>query len=278
MTTFQTFIYALIHGFAGLLPISAQTHDAFVAELLGWPLPTGQLAGALSLGAFLAVLVHFRHDWASMISCFLQVLIYRKRPMTLDERLPFFLFISTAPVAAGWYYFHERIAGFPLTLLQLAGLFAAFALPLWLSEALGRKNKGMFDWNWLDALIVGIFQLGALLPGCGQMAGALPGALLRNYRREAAAKYAFFAAAPLLGAAAYVELRGLDLRASAPMPELSWLSFTVAVLVTLFAGLLAIGGFMRQMQRKSSAQYIVYRWLLAAAMTGVYWWRSRQTG
>ncbi|MCM2321929.1 MAG: hypothetical protein NDJ90_01565 [Oligoflexia bacterium] len=274
MTTFQSFIYALLHGFTEFLPVSAAAHDSALSTFVGWPTPEGSLAGALSLGALLAVLVFFRHDWASMISCFLQVLIFRKRPMTLDERMPIFLFITSLPTAVAWYYLHERLAQFPLTAFHVAGLLAGFGLLLGFTDSLSRKNKGMFDWNWRDALFIGLFQTGALVPGCGQMTGALLGAMLRNYRREAAAKYAFFASAPVLAAASIFHLRGPNVQAASSISDLSWLSFSVALVVTLLAGLLAIGGFMGQMQRRSPSQYVVYRWLLAATLAGVFWFRA----
>src|SRR4051812_7555339 len=109
MTTFQAILYAIIHGFSDFLPVSATAHHKLVAYLVGWPEPAGPMIGALSLGSLLALLVYFRHDWASMISCFLQVILFRKKPMTLDERLPLFLTLSTLPAVAGWYYFGDSV-------------------------------------------------------------------------------------------------------------------------------------------------------------------------
>jgi undecaprenyl pyrophosphate phosphatase UppP len=60
-----------------------------------------------------------------------------------------------------------------------------------------------------------------------------------------------------------------------PDSDLSWLSFGVGIVVTLFTGLLVIGGLMKQVQKKGFGQYIIYRWLVAAAAVGVYWYRAR---
>src|SRR4051794_37293269 len=112
MTTFQAIVYGIIHGFTEFLPISARAHQILIPYILSWPEPTGVFGGALALGAFLAVLIYFRHDWASIISSFIQVIIFRKRPMTLDERLPLFIFVSSIPTGAAWYYFHETLPDF----------------------------------------------------------------------------------------------------------------------------------------------------------------------
>src|SRR6188768_4265884 len=107
MTLFQAVVHSVLHGFAEFLPISVSAHHSLLAYVLGWPAPAGAAMGAMGLGASLALLVHFRHDWASMISSFLTVLIYRKKPMTLDERLPIFILVATLPVLGAWYYLQE---------------------------------------------------------------------------------------------------------------------------------------------------------------------------
>src|SRR4051794_11037055 len=82
MTTFQAIVYATLHGISEFLPISSKAHHILIPYLIGWQPPPEQFFGTLAIGSSLALLIYFRHDWASMISCFLQVLIYRKRPMT----------------------------------------------------------------------------------------------------------------------------------------------------------------------------------------------------
>jgi undecaprenyl-diphosphatase len=273
MSTFQAIVYGILHGFTEFLPISTKAHNLLVPYAVGWPEPTGALGGALSLGALLALLVYFRHDWASIISSFLKVIIYRKKPMTLDEHLPLFLAITSLPAAGVWYYFHEQLIQAEWSPIIVAGLLAAFSVPLFMAENFSRKNKGMFDWTWLDALIMGVAQLASFVPGCGRMCAILPVALIRNFNREAAAKYAFFSSMPyLVGSTAYW-LHGLDLHAAQPMPDLSWLSFIMAIVVTLFFGLLAIGGFMKHIQTRGFGHYVVYRLILAAAAGGIFWFR-----
>jgi undecaprenyl-diphosphatase len=275
MTTLQAIAYAILRGFTEFLPVGASAHTVLVPYLLDWPEPTGALAGALALGSFLALLIYFRHDWASMISCFLQVVIFRKKPMTLDERMPIFLAIGCVPLAFGWIYLHPLVAEVPWTPLATAVALAGFGLPLWFAERMGRKSKGMFDWNWLDSLLVGVSSLASLVPGCGRLAAALPGSLLRGYSREAGAKFALFLSAPILAASAAQHLAGVSLHAAEPMEGVSWLSFWVALLVTTVFGVLAIGGFMRGVQRKGFGQFVVYRFLLAGATGAVWYFRTR---
>jgi undecaprenyl-diphosphatase len=210
-----------------------------------------------------------------MISCVLQVIIFRKRPMTLDERLPLFLAVSSIPVAFASSYFHHRVTEMEWTPILVAGIFALMSLPLWAFDYLSRKIKGMFDWNWLDAIVVGIIQASAIVPGWDHFNGVLLGSLFLNYKREPAAKYAYFAMIPILFVKTISGLKEVTFKASAPTPDISWLSFCVAMIVCWLVGLLSIGGFMKHIQQKSLNQYMIYRWILAAAIFGTYWVKSR---
>ena len=278
MTTFQAIFLAIVHGFTEFLPISASAHERLVPYLLSWSDPPEALLAALSMGTALSVLVYFIHDWASIISSFLQILIFRKKPMTLDERLPLFLFVSGIPLALGWFYLRPLIEGSAdwANPSLVAGVLAVGAFPLILAERRSRKNKGMFDWNGLDALLVGITGLLMFVPGCGKPEALMPGALVRNYNREAAGKFAFFVMFPVLVVSAYLHLHEMGFHLhGAPSPDLSWLSFGVALVVSFFSGLLAIGGLMKHIQRNGFGQYAVYRLALAAVTGGVFWLRNR---
>lgn len=275
MTTVQAIIYAIVQGFSSFLPVSSDAHQVLVPFLTHWNPPVGPLSGALALGCLLALLIYFRHDWASMISCFLQVILFRKRPMTLDERLPIFILIATLPLGIISYYFGDRAMQWHLSPMAVAVALAAFGLPLWLADSMSRKNKGMFDWNWVDSSLVGVLQIGTLVTGLGPMTATLTAALLRNYNREAAIKFAFFAMAPVLGAEAFRELHQTNFHAAMPMPSMSWLTFGVALIVTFFVGLLAIGGLMKQIQHKGLGQYVVYRWVFALGCVALFFYRAR---
>jgi undecaprenyl-diphosphatase len=274
MTTFQAMIYAAIHGISEFLPISSSGHRILVPYLVGWQPPTGALLAAMTLGAFMALLIYFRHDLASMISCVLQVIIFRKRPMTLDERLPLFLGVSCLPVVLATYYFRTRVSETEWTPLLVAGIVASASIPLWAVDYLCRKFKGMFDWKWFDAAVIGLVQATAVIPGWDHFTAVLLGALFLNYKREPAAKYAYFALVPITLSHVISEFKEVSFVTSAPSPDLSWLSFGVAVIVSTLAGLLAIGGFLRHVQTKGIGQYLSYRWILAGGVCAAYWIRS----
>jgi undecaprenyl-diphosphatase len=274
MTTFQAIIYGITYGFGEFLPISASAHQLLVPYLLNWPEPSSALLAALYLGTSLAVLTYFIHDWSSIISSFIQVIVFRKKPMTLDERLPVFLFFTAIPLVLAKLYLLPLILRTDWQPGLVAVVLAAAGLPLFLAERRSRKNKGMFDWTWLDGLVIGVTGILMFIPGGGMPEGFMPGALLRNFNRESAAKYCFYAIFPILGFSAVIHLREISIHGG-PAADLSWLSFGVALLVAYLSGLLAIGGLMKHVLRNGFGQYMIYRFLLAGATGIAIWLRSR---
>ncbi len=272
MTTVQALVYGVAEGFAEFLPISAAAHRALIAYCLGWAEPSPDMMGAFYSGTFLASLLYFRHDWASFVSSVLQVILLRRKPMTMDERLPFFMMVATAPLAGLWYYGSEHLAAIVWEPIAIAGILAAFGLLLLFAESRSRRNKAIYDWNGFDAFLVGLFQMLIFIPGAGRVTGALTISFFRNFQREAAYKFAIYCSTPILAAGAFLPLR--DISQHGLHPDLSWLTFGTGAIVSFFVGLLAIGGMMRQAQKRTTGGYGTYRILVAASIALVFWMRG----
>jgi undecaprenyl pyrophosphate phosphatase UppP len=111
-----------------------------------------------------------------------------------------------------------------------------------------------------------VSQLGVLVPGLGPLTATLALLLLRNYRLEAAAKYAFFAALPMTIVTAVQNLQSIELSAPQADASTSWVTLSVTVVVTAVFGTLTLGGFMRQIQRKGLSGYVAYRLVAGLAL------------
>jgi len=275
MSIFQGIAYAIINAFSSFLPISPEAHREILSHILEWPMPSGIFLGALQLGVLHAIFLYFRHDFASLISSFLQVLISRKRPQTLDEVLPFFILLSTLPYWL-WIMFADYLPFKPASMLNvpltLAISLFVCGIPLWWIDRFCKKNKSMVDWNAWDALWVGVFQLLILIPGAGLLLGALIATRIRGYKPEAAAKYAFFAAFPILLTQIIFLFQGFSFSNSSPQEGISWLNFSVTLLVSTLASLLFLGAFIKQMQNhKGFGNYATYRILIALGFFIIAW-------
>jgi undecaprenyl-diphosphatase len=272
MTTFQAVMYAISHAISNFFPIGTHAQHALTSYLLEWDPPSTELLGALNLGSCLSLLLYFRHDWASLISCLLQILIYRKRPMTLDERLPLFMGVTLIPMALSWTYLQTPlVVWINQTPLSLAIVFAALGLPIAYADYFGRRIKGMYDWNSRHALILGLGASALLVCGLDPFSSLLTVALLLNYQREPASKYAYFCFAPWLVAQTFIQFKEISFHHPMPHPHLSWLSWWVALAVSTCTSLLIIGAYLRHIQNRNLWQYLCYRWILALSVLIFFW-------
>jgi len=273
MTLFQALIYAALHGFTSILPVSLEAHSALLAHISGWSPPEGSLLGAMHLGCTLALFIFFIHDWASMISSLLQVIIYRKKPMTLDERLPFFLALATIPVLIGYQLNITALLpeglGQPVAvavLLAAGGLFLSFA------ESMGKKNKTMFDWTILESLAVAAGNLLALIPGAGRMTGSLAFATLRNFNREAAIKFSLLAGFPV---SLYWTIQILGEHGTGGSGWTEILYFAATTLVAGLATFLGMLGISKSYLINGARGYVGYRIAVGLSCTLWIWYQSR---
>ena len=267
MTLFQAIVYAIVNSFSQFLPISYSAHQTFVPLVTGWPIPEGPLDSMIHLGFLGALLLYFRHDWLSMFSCFLQVLIFRERPMTLDERLPFFLFLTALPTLLCAKYLGNQLPAF--SVFSIAGVFLGATFVLGYLEKSNKNSKGMFDWKWRDALFLGIFQVFGIIPGGDPFTGILFGAFFLNYQITPAVKYAYYSLFPILVMQVLTQWQGKFEGFGS-----NWLILTTSGLTALLTSLLVIGGLLRHIQSQRLSQYLLYRVILGAGIILIFWLKN----
>lgn len=273
MTTFQAIVTAILTVFTEIFPVSAEAHHRALSFFLGWTEPQASLLGTIYAGLFLALLVIFRYDFLSFFSQSLQVILYRRRPSAIDEKLPIFIWISLILPVGAWFLFHEQVDPLHDQPLLLAGILALAGLPMGFLDSYTRKNKNHYDWNWIDALLLGLGSALFLLPGVGRMAGAFTITAMRNFSREGAAKFILYSATPMIGATALWHFSQVEFVKNAPA-DLGPLTFWITLLVSFLTGLFVVSSFLAQIGRATLWRYSIYRVLLAVAIVVVYFVRG----
>jgi undecaprenyl-diphosphatase len=274
MTTFQSIVYATLHGVAQFVPVSAAAHHKLVSYLFGWPEPPVSLLMAMTIGATLALLVQIRHDWISVLASGIRSLVTWKKPMTIDERMPFFILLGIIPLAVARLYFPPQWLEATQSPLAAAAILAAGSLLLMWGDRRSRQNKRLLDWNWKDALILGFFQTLAAIPTIGLLTPAYSMGLLRNFSREAAWKFTLFILLGLLGLEILQLWPQVQWSGASPGADLSWLSFGAAIAVSTVIGYLTIGAFLNVVQNLALTRIAFYRIVVSGGVAGVFWLRA----
>jgi len=260
----HSIVLGIIQGITEFLPISSTAHLALVPWFFRWNDPGLAFDVALHLGTLAAVLYYFWRDWANIITDFIKAICsggFEKNP---NGKLGIFIIIATIPGAFSGFVFEEQASGVLRHPVAIALSVALLGVFLFLSDRFAKKQKGISEMNLLDCLVVGVAQAFAIIPGVSRSGVTITGALLRNLKRDEAARFSFLLSAPLILGALALQSRHLEYATVVSS------SFILGVLTSAIFGFLSIKYLMRYIQTKTYNVFVIYRLALAAFILLVY--------
>lgn len=261
MSWFTAVVLGLVQGLTEFLPISSSAHLRVVAALAGWPDPGAAFTAVTKLGTEAAVLVYFRRDIASTASTWARSLRTPALRSEPSARLGWFVILGTLPIAILGLALQHPIETAFRDLRLLAASLIVFGLILALADraAVNRRSLGQIT-TW-HALIFGVAQALALIPGVSRSGGTITAGLFLGYRREAAARYSFLLAIPAVLASGGLELTKIGDGAAPP-----WGPTLLATLIAGGVGYLAVAWFLRYIAHHRFTGFVIYRILLGAVV------------
>jgi undecaprenyl-diphosphatase len=258
-------VLGVVQGITELMPISSTAHMRIVPALLGWPDPGSAFSAAMQLAALAAVVSYFWRDMSDILFGSLSALARRDfRDHSL--RFAFGVVIGTIPIGLAGLALAKTLntCGSPLRELWVVGASCiVMAFLLGLAELAARHQRSFDRVGLVDCLLVGIAQVGALIPGVSRSGSTLTAALFLNFRREDAARFSFLLGLPaiaLAGLKELVELRHAGLEAH------GWLVLGVGLLVASLSAFVAIWGLLRILENFSAWPFVIYRALIGAML------------
>jgi len=257
----QIGILGIVQGITELLPISSTAHMRIIPAVMGWHDPGSAFSAAMQLAALAAVVSYFWRDVTAVTSGSIRA--WKQRDFNAPMfRLAVAIILATIPIGiAGLALSHVlNSCGSPLRSLSVIGYSClGMAALLALAELACRHRRTVEQMRLRDALIVGIAQVGALIPGVSRSGSTLTAALLLNFKREEAARFSFLLGLPAIALAGLKELAVL-LHAHIPLQAWSLLLF--GLVVASVSAFCAIWGLMKFLERFSTWPFIVYRAVL----------------
>ena len=250
MSIIQAAILGLVQGLAEFLPVSSSGHLILSRAIMGISDETAATGAFMMLdvllhaGTLLAVLVVFWKDWWNIL----------KNPFKSKTLL--MLIIASIPAFIVAVFFDDFVEQF-FTGWFLGVSFLVTAVFLLIAEAVSaRLKKGSDDVKPKNAIIMGIMQAIALLPGVSRSGSTLTGGLLSGLDRKAAAKFAFMMSAPAIVGSLLFE--GLDALELGYFAQLELVPTIVGMVVAAIGGYLAIRFMLRLIQRASLNWFALY--------------------
>lgn len=264
MSLFEAIILGIIQGVSEFLPISSTGHVTVAGKLMSLisdsaPEKWTAFLAVIQLGTLASILFYFWKDIYNITLAFLnENLLARKKikEQSFNSKLGWLIIIGTLPVVIIGLSFKDFIEGaFTKNLYVISGSLIALALILALAEKTARFKKEIEDVTFFDALIVGIAQAFALIPGSSRSGTTITGGLFLGLKRETAARFSFLLSIPAIFASGMLELyQSLNY-----LNGEEFISLAVATVVSAISGYFAIDFLLKFLKKNSTFLFIYYR-------------------
>lgn len=270
MPLMHLIVLAVIQGVTEFLPISSSAHLILAPLFLGWQ-DQGQIVDvAMHVGTLGAVLLYFWRDTLGLLTALVLWPLGRRG---FYLRLLGQLTLASLPVFAAGYFMNFYLGGGPRSVEIIAWMTIVFGLVLWLCDRIGLTIRRISHMDWPAALLIGLAQAVALVPGVSRSGITMSAARLLGFERREAARFSMLLSIPtIIGAGV---LKGWDLHVSGDLA----LTQTVlwAALGAFVAALLAIHLLMGWLARATFTPFVIYRLLLGLALLAwlykpLGWW------
>ena len=261
MTVLQAIILGIVQGLTEFLPISSSGHLILVPWLFNWhvllenPELNKTFDVALHLGTFVAVVLYFRREIVRLVGAWVRS-ISRRSLAEPEGRLAWLLIVSTVPAALVGVLLEDFITntlGKPWMIGVAMIVFAGF---MYLVDHVAKLDRDLETLTWLDALLIGVAQSLALLPGVSRSGITMMTGLLVRLDRESAARYSFLMSIPVIGGAAV--FKGLQV-ARDGLPAGTATPFLVGMVAAALSGIAAIWFTLAYLKRHNFNLFVVYR-------------------
>lgn len=213
MSVWFSALMGLVQGLTEFLPVSSSGHLVLLQSFSGIDLSGNGLCFDVLLhaGTLVSVLICFRRDITAILREFFRAFgdILHRKPLlngSPDRRMLILIFISSLPMLVV-PFISDSIETLFSDLIVVGAMLIVTALLLFIADHSQGRNIDAGSATWKDALIVGLFQLGALIPGISRSGATIAGGSVRGFRRDFAVRYSFLMSVPVILGANIFTLR-----------------------------------------------------------------------
>jgi undecaprenyl-diphosphatase len=239
MTLTHALLLGIIQGLTEFIPVSSTAHLLIGQALLN--IPSGDKIFSfnviIQLGTVLAMLLFFWKDLWSILQGFFLGIVHKKPFETHDSLVGWLVIVATIPALIVGFLLKdvmEKLFSNPILIAALRLLITAGLLGV--VEYLGSHKRQLESASWMDAIVIGFFQVLAIFPGASRSGSTIAGGLLRGFDRPSAARMAFLMSAPILTAAgAYETLKVIQMPGTREFLPFLAVGFITAGIVGWFA-------------------------------------------
>ncbi|HMM22091.1 MAG TPA: undecaprenyl-diphosphate phosphatase [Selenomonadales bacterium] len=267
MLWYIAIILGIVQGLGEFLPISSSAHLIITRWLFDWDPVINQAGGnidvaldvALHAGTLLAVLIYFFRDWVHLFANGLSTGI-----KTREGKMFWYLVAATIPGGIAGLVLETAIEHFVRSqILVIAAGLAVMGIVLYYVDKKAAQIVSFEKITFKQAILIGVSQALALIPGVSRSGITMTTGRLLGFSREAAAKFSFLLATPIIAGAALKHTPDILHNIANPL-------FLAGTVTSAIVGLISIGFLLKYLQRHNFAIFAVYRLVIAALIVVVY--------
>jgi undecaprenyl-diphosphatase len=279
MSWLEAVVLGIVEGLTEFLPVSSTGHVTIVSKLFGLDIAAPDVTAftaIIQIGAILAAVVYFFRDIVRMVTGLFRGLVdpaARQRP---EWRLAVCVIVGSLPIGVVGLAAKSAIEG-PLRSLWVVGVaLILWSAVMWAAEyrhkkfveagtVPGKGVRGEVDITVRDALVIGLAQCLALVPGVSRSGATISAGLFLGLDRVASTRLAFFLAMPALSAAA--TLQAVSARHDIAK-GVGWSATLVGIAVSFVVGYAAIAWLLRFVAGHPITVFVWYRVALGVVLLG----------
>jgi undecaprenyl-diphosphatase len=263
----QALIMGLVQGLTEFIPVSSSGHLILVPWAMGWKDPfINSLAFSvmLHMGTLVALVLYFWRDWLTLIPAGLASIRDQSLRDEPDRKMAWLLVVATIPAVLVGPLLTDTIESWVREPARVAAMLCVGAAILWLADRWGSKVRDIDSMTFGGALAIGVAQVLALVPGISRSGVSIAAGLFEGLTREAAARFSFLMATPVVAGAGLWEARKVITGEAGVQPEARLI--LIGFLAAATSGVFAIHFMLQFLKRQSVTAFVVYRVIAASVV------------
>jgi len=263
MDFFQAVFLGIIQGITEFLPISSSAHLLLTPAFFDWADQGVGFDLAVHVGTLLAVVLYFRQDVFSLTRDGLTSIARRK--IVGQGALAWYLVIGTIPAGLAGLALLDMIDNELRAVEIVFATTLIFGILLGIADWIPKRQRTLDQLSWKDALLVGIAQAVALVPGTSRSGITITAGLFLGMSRETASRFSFLLAIPITALASGVKL----LEVAMSDVAVDWNGFLIGGITSFLMAITAIHFFLKWLNKVGMWPYVIYRIILAGVIFAV---------
>jgi undecaprenyl-diphosphatase len=262
MTVLEAILFGLVQGLTEFIPISSTAHMVILGYMLEVPTPGLTFEIFLHLASLLAVLIYFRRDLVQLAIGSLRSFRRGATAADLaDRRMVIYLLVATV-ITGGLGLFLMESLGDSIKSPTLVGgaLLVTATLLVVVERAKRLGDREPKDLRMLDAILIGLAQTIAVIPGVSRSGSTLIAGLALGLNRETAVRFSFLLSIPVLAGSSILAFKDI---AAGDLDAIGPLALGVSFLVSFLASIASIVWLIRMLKQQRLYWFSVYLVLMA---------------